>query len=161
MGLRTVVSTSTGLAFAALEYLAAAGLVAYVAGDSAWIAIAVAGLLALVAWACFGELNGMFPTAAAIRLYMQRAMDDRVALSVTFTYMTTIVLVIAADAFVVGSALSHVFGESSWVAGIWIAVLLGAAVLSNLRGVRVAGSVQDVATMVVLAATAVVGVVAL
>ena len=102
LGLRSVVSTSTGLAFAALEYLAAAGLVAYVAGDSAWIAVGTAGLLALLAWGFFGELNGMFPTAAAIRLYMQRAMDDRAALTITFTYMTTIVLVSAADAFIVG-----------------------------------------------------------
>ena len=95
LGLRTVVTTSTGLAFATLEYLAAAGLVAYVAGDSAWIPIVVAGVLALVAYGFFGELNGMFPTAAAIRLYMKRSMDDRAALVITFTYMTTIVLVIA------------------------------------------------------------------
>ena len=92
LGLRTVVSTSTGLAFAALEYLAAAGLVAYVAGDSAWIAVGTAGLLALLAWGCFSELNGMFPTAAAIRLYMKRSMDDRVALTITFTYLTTCLL---------------------------------------------------------------------
>ncbi|HTT86732.1 MAG TPA: hypothetical protein VMF60_05165, partial [Acidimicrobiales bacterium] len=91
LGLRSVVSTSAGLAFAALEYLAAAGLVAYVAGDSAWIAVGTAGLLALVAWGCFSELNGMFPTAAAVRLYMRRSMDDRVALIITFTYLTTIV----------------------------------------------------------------------
>ena len=77
LGLRTVVTTSTGLAFAALEYLAAAGLVAYVSGDSAYIPIIVAGVLALVAYGFFGELNGMFPTAAAIRLYMKRSMDDR------------------------------------------------------------------------------------
>ena len=44
----------------------------------------------------------MYPTAAAIRLYMKRAMDDRIALTITFTYMTTIVLVIASDAFIVG-----------------------------------------------------------
>ncbi|MHB1776552.1 MAG: APC family permease [Acidimicrobiales bacterium] len=156
LGLRTTVSTSTGLAFAALEYLAAAGLVGYVAGDSAWIAIGVAGLLALLAWGFFGELNGMFPTAAAIRLYMKRSMDDRVALIVTFTYMTTIVLVIAADAFIVGTALAHAFGESGWVSALWIAGLLVLAVLSNLRGVRVAGWVQDLATYGVLAATVVV-----
>jgi amino acid transporter len=161
MGLRTVVSTSTGLAFAALEYLAAAGLVTYVAGDSAWVAVGVAGLLALLAWGFFGELNGMFPTAAAIRLYMQQAMDDRAALTITFTYMTTIVLVIAADAFIVGSALGHVFGRSTWVAVVWIVALLGAAMVANLRGVRVAGSVQDVATYGVLAVTTVVCVVAL
>jgi amino acid transporter len=161
LGLRTVVSTSTGLAFAALEYLAAAGLVAYVAGDSAWIPIGVAGLLALLAWGFFGELNGMFPTAAAIRLYMKRSMDDRAALTITFTYMTTIVLVIAADAFIVGTALTHAFGEPRWVAAIWIVGLLGVAVFSNLRGVRVAGGVQDVATYIVLGATLVVGVLAL
>jgi amino acid transporter len=161
LGLRTVVSTSTGLAFAALEYLAAAGLVAYVAGDSAWIAVGTAGLLALLAWGCFSELNGMFPTAAAIRLYMKRSMDDRVALTITFTYLTTIVLVISADAFIVGSALAHVLGQSSWVPGLMIAVLLGAAVASNLRGVKVAGGVQDIATYSVLAVTAVVAVVAL
>ncbi len=50
MGLRTVTSTSTGLAFAAIEYLAAAGLLVYVAGSLAWVAVLVAGLLALLAW---------------------------------------------------------------------------------------------------------------
>ncbi|HEY7947503.1 MAG TPA: APC family permease [Acidimicrobiales bacterium] len=161
LGLRTVVSTSTGLAFAALEYLAAAGLVAYVAGDSAWIAVATAGLLALLAWGCFSELNGMFPTAAAIRLYMKRAMDDRVALIITLTYLTTIVLVVAADAFIVGTAIAHVLGQSTSVAALIIAALLAFAVGSNLRGVKVAGGVQDVATYTVLALTAVVGVTAL
>jgi amino acid transporter len=161
LGLRTTVSTSTGLAFAALEYLAAAGLVTYVAGDSAWIAVGVAGLLALLAWGFFGELNGMFPTAAAIRLYMKRSMDDRAALTITFTYMTTIILVIAADAFIVGSALAHAFGEPPWVAGIWIVGLLALAVVSNLRGVHVAGGVQDAATYAVLGATLVVGIGAL
>jgi basic amino acid/polyamine antiporter, APA family len=161
LGLRSVVSTSAGLAFAALEYLAAAGLVAYVAGDSAWIAVATAGFLALVAWGCFSELNGMFPTAAAIRLYMRRSMDDRVALVITFTYLTTIVLVVAADAFIVGSALAHVLGGSTVLSALIIAVLLAAAVVSNLRGVKVAGGVQDVATYSVLAVTCVLAVTAL
>ena len=161
MGLRTVVTTSTGLAFAALEYLAAAGLVVYVAGDSAYIPIIVAGALALLAYGFFGELNGMFPTAAAIRLYMKRAMDDRIALTITFTYMTTIVLVIASDAFIVGSALAHAFGEPAWVASIWIIGLLGIAVVTNLRGITVAGLLQDAATSVVVVATLVVSVLAL
>ena len=161
LGLRTVVTTSTGLAFAALEYLAAAGLVVYVAGDSAWIPIVVAGALALLAWGFFGELNGMFPTAAAIRLYMKRAMDDRVALTITLTYLTTIVLVIASDAFIVGSALAHAFGEPAWVASIWIVGLLTIAVVTNLRGITVAGLLQDVATTVVIAATLAIGVLAL
>ncbi|HXY28213.1 MAG TPA: APC family permease, partial [Acidimicrobiales bacterium] len=161
LGLRTVVTTSTGLAFAALEYLAAAGLVAYVAGDSAWIPILVAGVLALIAWGFFGELNSMFPTAAAIRLYMKRAMDDRAALTITFTYMTTIVLVIASDAFIVGSALDHAFGEPAWVTALWIVGLLAVAVATNLRGITVAGLLQDLATTVVIVATLVIAVLAL
>ena len=161
LGLRTVVTTSTGLAFAALEYLAAAGLVAYVAGDSAWIPIVVAGALALIAYGFFGELNGMYPTAAAIRLYMKRSMDDRAALTVTFTYMTTIVLVIASDAFIVGTALDHAFGEPGWVTVLWIVGLLTAAVVTNLRGITVAGLLQDAATTVVLAATVVISILAL
>jgi len=161
MSLRTAVSTSTGLAFAALQYLAAAGLVAYVAGDSAWISIGVAGLLALLAWGFFGELNGMFPTAAAIRRYMSGAMDDRVALTITFTYLSTIVLVVAADAFIVSAALTHVLHAPGWLTAVWTLALLAIAVLSNLRGVKVAGWLQDVATSIVLAATLVVSVVAL
>jgi APA family basic amino acid/polyamine antiporter len=161
MSLRTAVSTSTGLAFAALQYLAAAGLVAYVAGDSAWVSIGVAGLLALLAWGFFGELNGMFPTAAAIRRYMSGAMDDRVALSITFTYLSTIVLVVAADAFIVSAALTHVLHVPNWLTAVWTLVLLAVAVLSNLRGVKAAGWLQDVATSIVLAATLVVSVVAL
>ena len=55
LGLRSVVSTSTGLAFAALEYLTAAGLVAYVAGDAAWIAIGSATTLVAVAVAAWAK----------------------------------------------------------------------------------------------------------
>jgi amino acid transporter len=161
MGQRTVITTSTGLAFAALEYLAAAGLVTYVAGDSAWIPILVAGLLALLAYGFFGELNSMYPTAAAIRLYMQRAMDDRIALTITFTYMTTIVLVIASDAFIVGTALAHAFNQPAWVASLWIVGLLAVAVSCNLRGITVAGLLQDVATTVVVLSTLVIAALAL
>lgn len=161
LGLRTVVSTSTGLAFAAIEYIVAAGLIGYVAGDAAPVAIAVAGLLLLLVWGCYGELNGLFPTAAAIRLYMARAMDDRVALTITFTYLTTIVLVVAADAFIIGSAIVHVLGGASWAAAAYVALLLALATLVNLRGIRVAGGVQDAATYAVVAGTIVLSLVAL
>ena len=160
MGFPAAVSTSTGLAFAALEYLAAAGLVTYVAGDSAWISLLVAGLLALLAWGFFGELNGMFPTAAAIRRYMSRAMDDRVALAITFTYLSTIVLVVAADAFIVGAALTHVLRAPAWLTALWTAVLLGVAVISNLRGIKAASWLQNSATLVAVVATTAVSVIA-
>lgn len=157
---RTLVSTSTGLAFAAIQYLAVAGLLTVVAGRLAWVAVLVAGLLVLLAWGFFSELCGIFPTAAAIRRYMQASMRDGTALTITFTYMTSIVLVMAADAYIVGSAVADALNEPRWVVSAYIAVLLAVATLANLRGVTVAGAVQDVATYVILGATAVVAVVA-
>ena len=92
---------------------------------------------------------------------MKRAMDDRAALIITFTYMTTIVLVIASDAFIVGSALAHAFGEPAWVASFFIVGLLAVAVVCNLRGITVAGLLQDPATSVVVLATLAVALLAL
>lgn len=161
MGFRTVVSTSTGLAFAAIEYLAVAGLLSVVAGRLAWLAVLVAGVFVLLAWAYFSELCGIFPTAAAIRRYMQAAMDDRVALTVTLTYMTTIVLVIAADAYIVGSAVSDALHQPRWLLTVWIALMLGLATWTNLRGLHVAARVQDAATALIVVVTGVVGVLAL
>ena len=146
LGLPTVVSTSTGLAFAAIEYLVAASLLTYVVGPFAPIAIGVNGLLMLLVWGYYSELNGLYPTAAAMRLYMSRSMDDRVALIITFTYLSTIVLVVAADAYIIGNAIAYVLGGIAWLAFVWIAILLGLATYVNLRGIRVAGRVQDIAT---------------
>jgi APA family basic amino acid/polyamine antiporter len=75
--------------------------------------------------------------------------------------MTTIVLVIASDAFIVGSALAHAFGEPAWVASVWIVGLLTVAVVCNLRGITVAGLLQDLATSVVVLATLAIGLLAL
>jgi amino acid transporter len=153
IGLPTVVANSTGLAFAAIEYLVAASLVVYVAGDSAWIAIAVAGLLMLVVRSFFGELNGLFPTAAGIRVWMGKSMDDRAALAITFTYLSTIILVLAADAYIVGNAIAHTLGHGGWAPPIYITLVLGVATYANLRGIRVAGFVQAVVTCLVITGT--------
>lgn len=72
---RTVASTSTGLAYAAVSLLGCIQLTYYLAGDSGWIAILISGLLALLAAFCFSELNALYPTAAAIRLYMNAEVE--------------------------------------------------------------------------------------
>lgn len=155
---RTLVSTSTGLAFAAIQYLAVASLLTVVAGRLAWLAVLVGGVLVLMAWSFFSELCGMFPTAAAIRRYMSASMPENTALGITFTYMTSIILVMAADAYIVGSAIANALNEPTWLVSFYIAALLGAATLANLRGVVVAGAVQDIATYIILGVTAVIGV---
>lgn len=81
---RTVVSTSAGLAYAAISFLGCVQLAWYLAGDSAWVAILVSGLLAVLAALCFSELNALYPTAAAIRLYMREAFSDNFSLIITF-----------------------------------------------------------------------------
>jgi len=162
LGLRSTTAVSAGLAFAAIDYLGAVTVAIFVAGTSAWLAILVAGLLCLLAAFAFSELNSLYPTAAAIRLYMRNSMDDRVALTITFTYMTTIILIIAADAFIVGRAVQYVlFPGQVFLSLPIIAALIGLAVAANLRGVRMAGNLQEAVTYGALAVTLVVSVLAM
>ena len=151
VGVATATATSAGLAFAAIDYLGVVSVLAYAPGATAALAIVIGGILVLLIAGIFSELNGLYPTAAGIRLYLGRAVGNRTALSVTFTYMTTVVLVIAADAFLIGAAVRHVLHEPAALAYVWIAVLLGIALAANLRGVRLAGWMQTLVTYTVLA----------
>ena len=81
---------STGLAFAAINFLGMAQLLDYISGPLSWIAVLAGGLMILGVRALFSELNGIYPTAAGIRLWMARAMNDRLALIITLTYMCAI-----------------------------------------------------------------------
>jgi len=161
VGTPAATATSAGLAFAAIDYLGVVSVLAYASGAAAALAVLVGGALVVLVAAIFSELNGLYPSAAGIRLYIGRALGGRVALSVTFTYMTTVVLVIAADAFLIGAAIRHVLHEPSALAYVWIVVLLALALVSNLRGVRLAGWVQTLVTYTVLSGTAVLSVIAL
>jgi amino acid transporter len=148
---------STGLAFAAVNFLGMAQLLDYTSGPLSPVAVLAAGLLMLGARALYAELNGMYPTAAGIRLWMGRAMNDRLALSITLTYMTAIVLVIAADAFIIGEAIAYALGNGRIVAIGYVALLLVLATWLNLRGIRLAGRAEQAVTSVVVLATVAVG----
>jgi amino acid transporter len=168
---RTIVSTSTGLAYAAISLLACIQVAAYLAGDSAWIALLIAGLLALLAALCFSELNALYPSAAAIRLYIRSAFNERASLIISFGYLVTVVAVIAADSYVVSSAVScfrqqcYTHGQILQAPGpdtyVWILALLGLATAANLLGIRIAGLVQDVTTYALLISLAIISCVAL
>lgn len=164
LGLRTVVSTSTGLAYAAISFLGCVLVASYLPGDGAWLAIALAGALSVLAAACFADLNARYPSAAAIRLYIQRAFNERAALIISFAYLMTVVTVIAADSFVVGSAVSYALSDTAF-SGIptllWILGLLALATIANLRGIRPAGVLQDITTYSLLLSAAVVSLIAL
>ena len=161
VGTLAATATSAGLAFAAIDYLGVVSILAYAPGATAAFAILIGGFFVILISAIFSELNGLYPSAAGIRLYLGRAVGNRTALSVTFTYMTTVVLVIAADAFLIGAAVRHVLHEPSALAYLWIVVLLAIALSANLLGVHLASWVQTVVTYTVLAGTSVLSVIAL
>lgn len=150
---RTVVSTSTGLAYAAISLLSCIQLASSFSGDSdsGWVAILIAGALAILAALCFSELNALYPTAAAVRLYMKEAFSDNFSLIITFGYLLTIIAVIAADSYVVGSAITYAFNLPNWASLVWILALLGLSMGANLRGIKIAGLLQDITTYGLLA----------
>lgn len=156
---RTIVSTSTGLAYAAISLLACIQVATYMAGDSAWIALLIAGALALLAAFCFSELNSLYPSAAAIRQYLRAAFNEKTSLTVSFAYVLTIVAVIAADSYVVGSAVSFVFPQTPAI--LWILLILALAAAANLLGIRIAGLLQDLTTYGLLVSLAIISILAL
>ncbi|HKW21059.1 MAG TPA: APC family permease [Ktedonobacterales bacterium] len=156
---RTIVSTSTGLAYAAISLLACIQVASYMAGDSAWIALLIAGVLALLAAFCFSELNALYPSAAAIRQYLRAAFNEKTSLIISFAYVLTIVAVIAADSYVVGSAVSYVFPQTPAI--LWILLILALAAGANLFGIRIAGLLQDITTYGLLVSLAIISILAL
>lgn len=152
---------STGLAFAALNFLGMAQMLDYISGPFAWVAVLAGGVLILGVRACFSELDGIYPTAAGIRLWMARAMNDRLALIITLTYMTAIVLVIAADAFIIGEAMAYAFGNGKIIAVVYVALLLVLATILNLRGIKLAGSLEKIVTSIVVLASIGIGITAI
>ncbi len=158
LGFRTVVSTSAGLAFAAVNFLAVLEVRAAAPGVLSPLAVLAAGLVCLLAAAIFGELNATLPSAAGIRVWTLRGIGDPFSLSFTLLYLVTVLSVIAADGFVLAAAL-HV----AWPAvpgALWVLLFLTGALASNLRGVQVAGLVQDLTTYALLAALVAVGLLA-
>ncbi|WP_034260955.1 APC family permease [Actinospica robiniae] len=152
---------STGLAFAAINFLGLGQLLTHVSGPMSWLAIVAGGLILLAVRSVFAELNGMHPTAAGIRLWLARAMPDKAALTITLTYMVAIVLVIAADAYIIGEALAYAFGNGRLIAVGYVAALLGLATWLNLRGIKLAGAAERIVTTVVVLATLVIGIIAI
>jgi amino acid transporter len=159
IGLRTVVSTSAGLTFASSTFLVVVQVAHYLAGDSAWLAITIAGLLCMLAAAAFSELNGTLPSVNGIRLYIHRAFGEKISLVAALTYMSVVILVVGTEAYV----LSHVLTDAIPAISppIWIFLMLTLATAFNFRGIKVAGGLQDVITYSVVCSIVLMSVLAL
>jgi len=158
LSLRTVVSTSAGLTFSTACFVAAAQVASYLAGDAAWLAILVAGVLTLLTAAVFSELNGMFPSAAGLRLYLSKAFGEKFSQAVSLLYMLVITLVVGTETYVLGHVLNYAIPAISPL--IWVVVMLVVATAMNLRGVNIAGAFQDFFTYGLVASLVIFAVVA-
>jgi amino acid transporter len=159
IGLRTVVSTSAGLTFASSTFLVVVQVACYLTGDSAWIAICIAGALCTLAAAAFSELNGMWPSVNGIRLYIHRAFGEKLSLVAALTYMTVVTFVVGTEAYVLSHVLSAAVPAISppW----WIFLMLTVATAVNFRGLKVAGAFQDIVTYSVIVSILMMSVLAL
>ncbi len=159
LSLKTAVSTSAGLASAAINFLACVEVAEYAGGSSAWIALLAAGILIVFSASNFAELSGLYPSAAAIRVWTKRGLNDSWSLIISLVYALTVIFVIAADAFVLAQAFRRAIpAVPGWV---WIAILLVLVLWANLRGIRVAGRIQDINAMLLLASLTIIAVVIL
>lgn len=142
LGLRTVVSTGAGMALATVNYIAFIELASYLAGNSAWIAILTSGIMAVLAGSCFSELNSMYPSAAGIKLYIEKAFGERAAIIIAGVYVMGQLSIVGAEVYVLSQALGQGFTFMPPV--VW-AIAFGLVLLYlNFRGIRIAGTAQDI-----------------
>ncbi len=142
VGLRTVVSTGAGMALATVTYISFIELASYLTGNSAWIAILTSGLMAVLAGSCFCELNSMYPTAAGLKLYVEKAFNERVAIIVAGVYVMGQIAIVGAEVYIFSQVLS--VGITIVPPVIWAIAFMALLFFLNYRGIRIAGMTQDI-----------------
>jgi amino acid transporter len=158
--LRTVVSSSAGMALATSSYIAALQIATIVAGELAWISVLVAGVCCLLSGMCFSELTSQYPSAAGIKLFIQNAFDERTAIIIGMFYVVLGISMVGAESFV----LSKVMTESITLVGpeadraIWLTIFIVFVAYINYRGVKTAGTAEDIMTFTMLVLLALVSV---
>ena len=107
VGLRTVISTGAGMALATVTYVSFIELASYLTGNSAWIAILTAGIMAVMAGSCFCELNSMYPTSAGIKIYIEKAFGEKTAIIIAGVYVMGQLSIVGAEIYILSQALSQ------------------------------------------------------
>ena len=139
---RSVAATGAGFAFATMSIIADVQVADLVPGNTGWIAVIVAALFCILASWCFAELSGMFPTSAGVRVYIQQAFNEQLAIPLSAAYIFTIVAASGAEAYVFGSVfVALIPGGPS----IWFYVLFGFTIAGTLNyfGIEIASRVQN------------------
>jgi len=151
--LRTVISTSTGMAIATSCYLAGIQVATIVAGELAWISILVAGFFCLLSSLCFSELTAMYPTAAGIKLFIQNAFNEKTAIIIGMFYVLLGISMVGAESYLLSSVLSNSVSmiDPFYDRLFWMIIFIIAVAIVNYRGVFITGVVQDILTYTMIA----------
>jgi amino acid transporter len=144
--LRTVISTGAGMALGSTAYICLIELASYLTGNSAWIAVLVSGVMAIFAGSCFCELNSMYPTAAGIKLYIEKAFGERVAIVISGVYLLGQLSIVGAEIYILSQAMSQ--GITLVNPVLWAAIFITILVWLNYRGITFAGMAQDIMTYI-------------
>src|ERR1700676_1768555 len=94
----------------------------HVSGHSGWLALGVAGIICYLSSLCFAELGGMFPSAAGIKLFIEKAFGEQAALILASLYIVPALSIVGAQTFILGNVLSYGFPQVPVLA--WIIVFL-------------------------------------
>jgi len=143
----SVAAAGAGFAFATMSIIADVQVADLVLGNTGWIAVVVAAIFCILASWCFGELSGMFPTSAGVRVYIQQAFNEKMAIPLSAAYIFTVVAASGAEAYVFGSVfVALIPGGPS----IWFYVILGFAIAGALNyfGIEIASGVQNLMAMI-------------
>jgi amino acid transporter len=150
--LRTVTSASAGMALATSCYIAGFQVATILVGELAWISVLIAGVLCLLSAMCFAELTSQYPTAAGIKLFIQRAFNEKAAIIIGTFYVILGISMVGAESYLLSSVLVNAFqvvnpmvDRAFWM--VFFVVVVGAI---NYRGVKLTGFVQDVMTYVMI-----------
>ncbi len=161
--LRTVVSSSAGMALATSSYIAALQIATLVAGELAWVSVLVAGVCCLLSAMCFSELTSQYPSAAGIKLFIQNAWGEKLAIIIGMFYVVLGISMVGAESFV----LSKVMTDSLTMINpevdraVWLSVFILFVAYLNYRGVKIAGTAEDIMTFAMLLLLALVSVYAI
>ncbi|MDP2862808.1 MAG: APC family permease [Desulfobacterales bacterium] len=139
---RSVAAAGAGFAFATMSIVADVQVADLVPGNTGWIAVITAALFCLLASWCFAELSGMFPTSAGVRVYIQQAFNEKMAIPLSAAYIFTVVAASGAEAYVFGSVFEALIPQGP---SIWFYVIMGFAIAGALNyfGIDIASGTQN------------------
>jgi len=145
----TLVSASVGIALASSDFPALVKSASQVGGWAILVVIIIAGILTGFVSLAFAELSGMYPTAAGVRVYTKKAFGDSVSLTITIFYVFFSIIIASAETYVFSAVLHYL--DPNLSAKLWVLIFLIAAILMNIRGIEIAGDVENVLVVIKLA----------